>query len=228
MRMLIKTFHPKWKLLKLPPNFIQLCSTNINSPSIKDKNDEDFKDWKEKLHSTMAIYENFITEYEEKSLLNEVEPYLKRMRYEYAHWDNMIHGYRETEFPKWNEENSKIITKIRKKAFPPDMPQLGLVHVLDLAEDGWIKPHVDSSRFCGEIIATISLLSESIMRLTCVGHEKEYWDDFFIPRRSLYIMKGVARHKYNHEILSKQESIYQGKPINKLRRISIICRSEPE
>lgn len=31
-------------------------------------------------------------------------------------------------------------------AFPPGMPELGLVHVLDLAAEGKIKPHVDSVR----------------------------------------------------------------------------------
>lgn len=31
-------------------------------------------------------------------------------------------------------------------AFPPGMPELGLVHVLDLAAEGVIKPHVDSTR----------------------------------------------------------------------------------
>ena len=37
----------------------------------------------------MLIYNDFITEEEEESLFNEVEPYLKRMRYEYNHWDNV-------------------------------------------------------------------------------------------------------------------------------------------
>lgn len=226
--MLIKVLRSRWNLIKAPINCTRLCSSGIGNATIKENTNDEFKDWREKLHSTMNIYENFITEDEEKSLLNEVEPYLKRLRYEYAHWDNMIHGYRETEFSKWNEENIKIINKIREKAFLPGMPQLGLVHVLDLAEDGWIKPHVDSSRFCGEVIATISLLSDCIMRLTYVGHEKDYWDDVFVPKRSLYIMKGIARHKYNHEILSKKDSVYKGKVIDKVRRISIICRSEPE
>lgn len=57
-----------------------------------------------------------------------------------------IHGYRETERSKWNEENSRIIDKVRKKAFPPGTPQLAYVHVLDLTAEGWIKPHVDSVR----------------------------------------------------------------------------------
>ena len=35
------------------------------------------------------VYENFITEAEEKSLLDEVEPYLKRLKYEVDHWDDV-------------------------------------------------------------------------------------------------------------------------------------------
>lgn len=37
----------------------------------------------------MRVLPNFITEEEEASLLGEVEPQLKRMRYEFDHWDNV-------------------------------------------------------------------------------------------------------------------------------------------
>lgn len=39
---------------------------------------------------------------------------------------------------------------------------------------------------------------------------------------------GVARQKYNHEILKSEESYFQGQKIPRSRRISIICRSEVE
>ncbi|XP_015180478.1 PREDICTED: alpha-ketoglutarate-dependent dioxygenase alkB homolog 7, mitochondrial isoform X2 [Polistes dominula] len=135
-------------------------------------------------------------------------------------------GMIETERKQWNEQNIKIINRIREKAFPPGMPQLSLVHVLDLTADGWIKPHVDSIRFCGDVIAGLSLLSDSVMRLTMVDHEQECREDFLLPRRSLYVMSGVARQKYNHEILKSEESYFQGRKIPRNRRISIICRSE--
>ncbi|XP_034942528.1 alpha-ketoglutarate-dependent dioxygenase alkB homolog 7, mitochondrial isoform X2 [Chelonus insularis] len=153
---------------------------------------------------------------------------MKRLRYEFSHWDDAIHGYRETEKANWNKENMKILDKVRKIAFPPGMPQLKFVHVLDLAAEGKIKPHVDSIRFCGDIIAGLSLLSDSVMRLTSVEKESDCREDFFLPRRSLYIMSGAARHKYNHEILGPDESIFEGKKVEKTRRISIICRCEPE
>ncbi|CAG9791130.1 unnamed protein product [Diatraea saccharalis] len=40
----------------------------------------------------MRIIPNFITEQEETTLLAELEPVLKRMRYEFDHWDNFCGG----------------------------------------------------------------------------------------------------------------------------------------
>jgi hypothetical protein len=39
------------------------------------------------------------------------------------------------------------------------------VHVLDLHPEGYILPHVDSIKFSGGVVAGLSLLSTSIMRL---------------------------------------------------------------
>ncbi|XP_063976119.1 alpha-ketoglutarate-dependent dioxygenase alkB homolog 7, mitochondrial [Diachasmimorpha longicaudata] len=211
-----------------PPSRTIHNSPQLTSSALDKIEQNDNSKWREELLSTMRIFPEFITRREEEELFNEVEPYMKRLRYEFSHWDDAIHGYRETERAKWNEENTKIIDRVRKLAFPPGMPQLGLVHVLDLAPEGRIKPHVDSVRFCGDVIAGLSLLTDCIMRLTLVGNEKDCREDFLLPRRSLYIMSGVARQKYNHEVLGPEESIYQGEKIIKGRRISVICRSEPD
>lgn len=37
----------------------------------------------------MTVHKDFITDAEEKSILDEIEPYLKRMRYEFDHWDDV-------------------------------------------------------------------------------------------------------------------------------------------
>lgn len=62
------------------------CSTalgNFNS-IIKDENN-----WKTELLSTMRIFPNFLNQKEEDSLFREVEPYMKRLRYEFSHWDDV-------------------------------------------------------------------------------------------------------------------------------------------
>ena len=41
------------------------------------------------LKGNIAVYQNFITEEEEKALFDEVEPHLKRLRYEKDHWDDV-------------------------------------------------------------------------------------------------------------------------------------------
>nr|CAD7449696.1 unnamed protein product [Timema bartmani] len=146
---------------------------------------------KEQVIQNMLVIENFLSEEEELSLFKEVEPYMDKLHYEFDHWDDAIHGFRETERLMWNENNMKILQKVREVAFPSGSSQLSLVHVLDLAEKGFIKPHVDSVRFCGNTITGLSLLSDSVMRLV---HEKKKENiiDVLLRRRSLYIMNSQS------------------------------------
>ncbi len=65
---------------------------------------------------------------------------------------------------------------------------LAHVHILDIHKDGYIKPHVDSVRFCGNTIAGLSLLSDSIMRFKNVNNESLY-ANVLLKRRSLYIIR---------------------------------------
>jgi alkylated DNA repair protein alkB family protein 7 len=145
------------------------------------------------MESSMIIKENFLSVDEEKSLLDEVEPYMKKLRYEFDHWDDAIHGYRETERLEWNEANKKILNRVKDCAFnyfedTKNTNLLAHVHILDLHENGYIKPHVDAVRFCGNTITGLSLLSDAVMKLT---HEKEKHKcaSVLLKRRSLYIMR---------------------------------------
>lgn len=45
------------------------------------------------LGNSMRVFENFISEAEETSMVKEVTPNLKRLRYESAHWDNVSEQY---------------------------------------------------------------------------------------------------------------------------------------
>ncbi|CAN0326924.1 unnamed protein product, partial [Phaeothamnion confervicola] len=38
-------------------------------------------------------------------------------------------------------------------------------HAIDLAPEGFIKPHVDSVKFSGRVVAGLSLVSAAVMRL---------------------------------------------------------------
>ena len=42
------------------------------------------------MKTSLLIKENFLSEYEESNLLIEIEPVMKKRRYEFDHWDNVI------------------------------------------------------------------------------------------------------------------------------------------
>ncbi|KAJ8263845.1 hypothetical protein GJAV_G00141990 [Gymnothorax javanicus] len=180
----------------------------------------------ERVRGQVEIREDFISDEEERILMRELEPGLKRKRYEFDHWDDAIHGYRETERVHWSAECECVLGRLRSVAFSEGSPLLGPIHVLDLDKTGYIKPHIDSVKFCGSTIAGLSLLSDSVMRLVREDDSAE-WLDLLLPRRSLYILRNQARYNYTHEILKDEESFFLGKKVSRDRRISVICRNLP-
>lgn len=180
----------------------------------------------QKLGSQVEVRTDFITEAEEAAFLRELDPGLKKKRYEFDHWDDAIHGYRETERLRWGAVCEEILNRVRSTAFPECSQLLGPVHVIDLDKSGYIKPHIDSVKFCGSTIAGLSLLSDSIMRLVKEDTPSE-WLDLLLSRRSLYILRDQARYKFTHEILKNEESVFNGQRVPRQRRISVICRNLP-
>ncbi|XP_065366196.1 uncharacterized protein LOC135959100 isoform X2 [Calliphora vicina] len=166
-----------------------------------------------KFKCDMKIFPDFITELEETQLFEEVEPYMKRLRYEYDHWDDAIHGFRETERKHWYPHNRAVLDRVSQVGFDSEI--MPYIHILDLAPQGVIKPHVDSTRYCGHTIAGLSLLSDAVMRLvrtqvsteTTTNNNQEdayrsqpkailennFYVDILLPRRSLYIMSILQR-----------------------------------
>uniref|UniRef100_A0A2K5WQZ7 Alpha-ketoglutarate-dependent dioxygenase alkB homolog 7, mitochondrial n=1 Tax=Macaca fascicularis TaxID=9541 RepID=A0A2K5WQZ7_MACFA len=138
-----------------------------------------------------------------------------------------IHGFRETEKSRWSEASRAILQRVQAAAFGPGQTLLSSVHVLDLEARGYIKPHVDSIKFCGATIAGLSLLSPSVMRLVHTQHPGE-WLELLLEPGSLYILRGSARYDFSHEILRDEESFFGERRIPRGRRISVICRSLPE
>ncbi|KAM4858073.1 alpha-ketoglutarate-dependent dioxygenase alkB homolog 7, mitochondrial [Urocitellus parryii] len=180
-----------------------------------------------RLQDSAVVQPGFLSKDEEETLSRELEPELRRRRYEYDHWDAAIHGFRETEKSRWSEASQAILQRVQSAAFDPGQTLLSRVHVLDLEPQGYIKPHVDSVKFCGATIAGLSLLSPSVMRLVHT-QEPGQWLELLLEPGSLYILRGSARYDFSHEILRDEESFFGDRRIPRSRRISVICRSLPE
>ncbi|CAL8265137.1 unnamed protein product [Gadus morhua 'NCC'] len=184
------------------------------------------RDLIQRLSTQVEVRTQFISKEEECALFQELEPGLKRKRYQFDHWDDAIHGYRETERGTWGSVCEGVLRRVKSVAFPEGSPLLGPVHVLDLDKAGFIKPHIDSIKFCGSTIAGLNLLSDSVMRLV-KEDDAHQWLDLFLPRYSLYILRDTARYGFTHEILKDEQSVFRGSRVPRERRISVICRNLP-
>lgn len=131
-------------------------------------------------------------------------------------------------------------------------------HGIDLKKEGQLTAHVDSVRYSGLIVAGLSLVSSSIMRLRPAAEYNNNDDgtgkqhlyepkaseapddghvDLYLPPRSLYVLSGVSRYIMTHELLpdgSEFEMLSSsGGATNTIavprdRRISVIFRDAKE
>lgn len=194
--------------------------------------------------SSAVVYPNFITEEEGKSFIKEISKRMKRRKFEEGHWDSVIVGYREVELTIQDDlirspnsdvliqiseaENTQpFINAIRKTRRHLEDNHFGNnpigsikwipCHAIDLSKDGRLDAHVDSVKFSGDIVAGISLLSDSIMRLkpctdewkreqnedsACRLSDEEGYVDLYLPTLSLYVLSGMSRFIYTHELLA--------------------------
>lgn len=187
--------------------------------------------------SSVQVLPDVITPEEEVRLVAELEGNVRRRRYVDNHWDSVIEKYREVEKREWLDPANKALAERIKSLIlhtlqrPATLPFLP-VHVIDLAEDGFIKPHVDSIKHSGDIVSGLSLCTPAIMQVK--GDDEQGMDPTSIVRlllrpRSLYILCREARYKYAHEILAPSpegERWTDGEVVARGRRLSLIFRDE--
>uniref|UniRef100_A0A674GQQ3 AlkB homolog 7 n=1 Tax=Taeniopygia guttata TaxID=59729 RepID=A0A674GQQ3_TAEGU len=96
-----------------------------------------------RLRGLARVRGEFVSEEEAAALLAEVEPALRRGRYQSDHWDRAISGYRETERALGGPAGGALLLRVTPE-FPPRSPPRARAHVLDLQPGGRVGPHVDS------------------------------------------------------------------------------------
>eukprot|EP00577_Skeletonema_sp_RCC1716_P022291 CAMPEP_0113429616 /NCGR_PEP_ID=MMETSP0013_2-20120614/32539_1 /TAXON_ID=2843 ORGANISM="Skeletonema costatum, Strain 1716" /NCGR_SAMPLE_ID=MMETSP0013_2 /ASSEMBLY_ACC=CAM_ASM_000158 /LENGTH=216 /DNA_ID=CAMNT_0000318339 /DNA_START=51 /DNA_END=698 /DNA_ORIENTATION=+ /assembly_acc=CAM_ASM_000158 len=175
--------------------------------------------------NSAVVYPGFLSDEEGQSLVKEVSKRMKRRRFEDGHWDSVISKYREIELATPHEvdnestidvpQYAQTIQRTRDILKSYVSPQLTNhmkwlpCHAIDLSKNGRLDAHVDSVKFSGEIVAGISLLSDSIMRLRPAKGEwiddasdesSGGYVDLYLPKLSLYCLHGMSRFHYSHEL----------------------------
>ena len=154
-----------------------------------------------------------------------------RRRYEKGHWDAVIADFKEVELT--DETNLLPLSQLaiqncKQQLLAQHLESTKSVflpcHAIDLNKEGELKAHVDSIRFSGGMVAGLSLLSTSIMRLS----HGDYFVDLLLPPHSLYVLTGPSRYEYTHELLPSLSYFQKNDgsllQIERERRVSIIFR----
>ncbi|KAF7295335.1 2OG-FeII-Oxy-2 domain-containing protein [Mycena indigotica] len=117
--------------------------------------------------------------------------------FQQGHYDGVIKNYREMHVSSWPDVFP---------ALPPALERLHSLmpsqdtqtHILHLASDGEIQPHVDNISASGSWILGCSLGAERVLRL-----ENDHGDIFSVPlpSGSVYIQRDDLRFNFKHSIL---------------------------
>lgn len=66
-----------------------LSAKNLENSDCLDFHDKFDSDQMKNVADSMIIYNNFLSVEEEESVFAEIQPYIKRLRYEFDHWDDV-------------------------------------------------------------------------------------------------------------------------------------------
>ena len=86
-----------------------------------------------------------------------------------------------------------------------------------------ISAHIDCQPCFGETIASLSLLSASVMRFASRTHSQQM--ELQLHPASLLVLKGDARHMWTHAIPSRKTDVFGGQKYVRARRVSLTFRT---
>ena len=204
----------------------------------------------------VAVWPEFISLDEENRMVDYLDAKLQKKPYYASHFDSVICNYREQLLPLQmameQQVFSDVVKRVREMIFHENT-NMEDIHVLDIAENGFIAPHVDTE-FTGGIVAGVTLLSDAVV--TFQPHEPELQEsllkeresgssgttrlaqnssivfpelprvELLVPARSLYIITGDARYNWTHAIEVGTNHTFNSTFIPRTRRISLMFRDE--
>ncbi|KAI0050903.1 hypothetical protein FA95DRAFT_1580977 [Auriscalpium vulgare] len=142
-------------------------------------------------------------------------------QFEEGHFDGVIKRYREMHVSSWDEAESPTLSAALERLrsmFPTKHDTQ--THLLHLASDGEILPHVDNVGASGSWILGVSLGAARVLRLEFMAEDtpaKPF--EILLPSGSVYIQRDDVRYRYKHSILPASPPLMQGS-----QRLSIMVR----
>ncbi|KAH9838637.1 uncharacterized protein C8Q71DRAFT_821769 [Rhodofomes roseus] len=137
-----------------------------------------------------------------------------------GHYDGVIRRYREMHVSSWPQDVEGLLPALDRLRDIYPSPDIQ-THLLHLASDGEILPHVDNVGASGSWILGISLGAARVLKLEHPVNSDEVYT-LALPSGSVYIQRDTTRYDFKHSILLNGQ--FEGKHYNGGQRMSIMIR----
>lgn len=173
----------------------------------------------------LFIFPDFISESQEKDLLDEIDSkvwvvdYARRLQY-YGYRNELESPYDLVSFPVPLPDQIRLLSDdIVKEGILDDAPDQVIINEYMPGEG--IRPHKDRNYYENQICG-VNLGSGCVMRFIKGANLETI--DVEIPRRSIYVMQDDARRKWSHGIPPRKKDVLNGIIHHRERRVSITYR----
>lgn len=179
----------------------------------------------------LRFIKDFITEEEEKQLIKSIDESkwsttlnrrTQQYGYEYNYSSTKSRPLKTRIIPEIIQKIvlAKMRTSVKPRAgkWGDDEPNQCIIN--EYLPGQGIAPHTDHTKFFGDTICSLSLLSGCTMKFT-LGKETR---SVYLPPRSLVILEDDVRWKWKHEIERHRTDNVNGTIISRSRRVSITFR----
>lgn len=168
---------------------------------------------------------NFISESEHDMLLLSIDaqPWLTDLKRRVQHYGykydykarNILTDSYLGELPIWL---SDLQARLYSERVFKQKPDQAIINEYLPAQG--ISAHIDCVSCFDDVIASLSLGSDCVMQLS----NSEQKQDVYLEKRSLIILSGEARYKWQHAIPARKSDIIEGIKLERQRRVSVTFR----
>ncbi|MEL6151175.1 MAG: alpha-ketoglutarate-dependent dioxygenase AlkB [Chloroflexota bacterium] len=120
--------------------------------------------------------------------------------------------------PEWL---SSLVNHMHTDGHFPAVPDQCIINEYEPGQG--INPHVDCEPCFGDVIASLSLLSGSVMHFDHYTRSKRV--SVYLAPRSMVVMTGEARYHWKHSIPARQTDRLATGIVKRGRRLSVTCRT---
>lgn len=168
---------------------------------------------------------NFISEEEHDTLLAviDAQPWLTDLKRRVQHYGykydykarNILPDSYLGELPQWLGD---LQERLFMEGIFKQKPDQAIIN--EYLPGQGISAHIDCVPCFDDVIASLSLGSNAIMQLS----KAEQKHDVFLEKRSLIVLSGEARYKWQHAIPARKSDIVNGLRLERQRRVSVTFR----